>query len=119
MATAKSPGTELDERHVLLLIIAVGALLRLPGIWQFECGRTRSTPVYEARDLIHSPSGPGGMELRPLCFLALHPIAAAMPHALALMRLPSLLFGLLGIGARGVSSTGAWGGTQQLSLPAS
>ena len=83
----------------LLLILAVGALLRLPGIWQFDVWQDEIYSIYEARDLIHSPFGPGGMELRPLYFLALHPIAEAMPRAIVLMRLPSLLFGLLGIGA--------------------
>lgn len=99
MAAAKSPDTGPDERRVLLLILAVGALLRLPGIWQFDVWQDEIYSIFEARDLIHSPFGPGGMELRPLYFLALHPFAKAMPHAIVLLRLPSFVFGLLGIAA--------------------
>ncbi len=97
MAAAKSPDVGLDERHVLLLILAVGALLRVPGLWQFDAWQDEIYSIFEARDLIHSPFGPGGMELRPLYFLALHPFAKAFPHATALLRLPSLIFGMLGI----------------------
>ena len=81
MAAAKSPDVGMDERRVLLLILAVGALLRLPGLWQFDAWQDEIYSIYEARDLIHSPFGPGGMELRPLYFLAMHPLAMAMPHA--------------------------------------
>ena len=99
MAAAKSPDAGMNDRSVLLLILAVGALLRLPGLWQFDAWQDEIYSIYEARDLIHSPFGPGGMELRPLYFLALHPFAKAMPHAVALLRLPSFIFGLLGIAA--------------------
>lgn len=99
MAAAKSPDSDSDERHVLLLILAVGALLRLPGIWQFDVWQDEIYSIYEARDLIHSPFGPGGMELRPLYFLALHPLTIIAPRAIVLLRLPSLVFGLLGIAA--------------------
>ena len=37
------------------------------------------------------------MELRPLYFLLLHPMVEAMPRAVAFLRLPSLLFGMLGL----------------------
>ncbi len=37
------------------------------------------------------------MELRPLYFLLLHPMVEAMPRAVAVLRLPSLLFGMLGL----------------------
>lgn len=84
---------------MLLLILAVGALLRLPGIWQFDVWQDEIYSIYEARDLIHSPFGPGGMELRPLYFLALHPLTLIAPRAIVLLRLPSLVFGLLGIAA--------------------
>ena len=77
----------------------MGALLRLPGFWQFDAWQDEIYSIYEARDLIHSPFGPGGMELRPLYFLAMHPLAMAAPHATMLLRLPSLIFGLLGIWA--------------------
>jgi len=99
MAAAKSPDVGIDERHVLLLILAVGLLLRVPGLWQFDAWQDEIYSIYEARDLIHSPFGPGGMELRPLYFLAMHPLAMAVPHATVLLRLPSLIFGLLGIWA--------------------
>ena len=99
MAAAKSPDTGADEKHVLLLILVVGALLRLPGLWQFDAWQDEIYSIFEARDLIHSPFGPGGMELRPLYFLALHPFAKAMPHAMVLLRLPSFIFGMLGIAA--------------------
>ena len=99
MAAAKSPDTGVDEKHVLLLILVVGALLRLPGLWQFDAWQDEIYSIFEARDLIHSPFGPGGMELRPLYFLALHPFAKAMPHAMVLLRLPSFIFGMLGIAA--------------------
>ena len=89
----------MKERSTLLLILAVGALLRLPGLWQFDAWQDEIYSIFEARDLIHSPFGPGGMELRPLYFLALHPLAKAMPHAIVLLRLPSFIFGLLGIAA--------------------
>jgi uncharacterized membrane protein len=89
----------MNERSILLLILAVGALLRLPGLWQFDTWQDEIYSIFEARDLIHSPFGPGGMELRPLYFLALHPFAKAMPHAIVLLRLPSFIFGLLGIAA--------------------
>ena len=92
----------MNERSVLLLILAVGALLRLPGLWQFDAWQDEIYSIFEARDLIHSPFGPGGMELRPLYFLALHPFAMAMPHAIVLLRLPSFIFGILGI-------AGTWG----------
>lgn len=85
------------QRSILLLILAVGALLRLPGLWQFDAWQDEIYSIFEARDLIHSPFGPGGMELRPLYFLALHPFAKAMPHAMVLLRLPSFVFGMLGI----------------------
>ena len=84
---------------ILLVIVALGALLRLPGLWQFDAWQDEIYSIFEARDLIHSPFGPGGIELRPLYFLALHPLAKAMPHALVLLRLPSFIFGLLGIAA--------------------
>ena len=99
MAAARSPDTSVAEKHVLLLIFAVGALLRLPGLWQFDAWQDEIYSIFEARDLIHSPFGPGGMELRPLYFLALHPFAKAMPHAMVLLRLPSFIFGMLGIAA--------------------
>ena len=99
MAAAKSPEAGMNERRALLLILAVGALLRLPGLWQFDAWQDEIYSIFEARDLIHSPFGPGGMELRPLYFLALHPFAKAMPHAIVLLRLPSFVFGLLGIAA--------------------
>lgn len=89
----------MNDRRVLLLILMVGALLRLPGLWQFDAWQDEIYSIFEARDLIHSPFGPGGMELRPLYFLALHPFAKAVPHAMVLLRLPSFLFGLLGIAA--------------------
>jgi hypothetical protein len=89
----------MNERSVLLLILAVGALLRLPGLWQFDVWQDEIYSIYEARDLVHSPFGPGGMELRPLYFLAMHPLVEAWPRAIVLLRLPSLLFGLLGIAA--------------------
>ncbi len=89
----------MNDRSILLLILAVGALLRLPGLWQFDVWQDEIYSIYEARDLIHSPFGPGGMELRPLYFLALHPLVEAWPRAIVLLRLPSLVFGLLGIAA--------------------
>jgi hypothetical protein len=87
----------MNERSILLLILALGALLRLPGLWQFDVWQDEIYSIYEARYLIHSPFGPGGMELRPLYFLAMHPLAEAWPRAIVLLRLPSLVFGLLGI----------------------
>jgi uncharacterized membrane protein len=89
----------MNERSALLLILAVGALLRLPGLWQFDAWQDEIYSIFEARDLVHSPFGPGGMELRPLYFLALHPLAKALPHAMWLLRLPSFIFGVLGIAA--------------------
>ena len=65
VAAAKSPDTGMNERSILLLILAVGALLRLPGLWQFDVWQDEIYSIYEARYLIHSPFGPGGMELRP------------------------------------------------------
>lgn len=99
MADAKSPDAVANERRVLLLILAIGALLRLPGLWLFDAWQDEIYSIFEARDLIHSPFGPGGMELRPLYFLAMHPLAKAMPHAMVLLRLPSFIFGVLGIAA--------------------
>jgi len=99
VAATKSPDAGMKEKSTLLLILAVGALLRLPGLWQFDTWQDEIYSIFEARDLIHSPFGPGGMELRPLYFLALHPLAKAMPHAIVLLRLPSFIFGLLGIAA--------------------
>ena len=103
MAAGESPDVSLSERPgdkaILLLLLSAGLLLRLPGVWQFDIWQDEIYSIFEARDLIHSPFGPGGMELRPLYFLALHPFAKAMPHAIVLLRLPSLIFGLLGIGA--------------------
>jgi len=99
LAAAKSLDTGMNDRSILLLILAVGALLRLPGLWQFDVWQDEIYSIYEARDLIHSPFGPGGMELRPLYFLAMHPLVEAWPRAIVLLRLPSLVFGLLGIAA--------------------
>jgi len=103
VAAGESPDVSLSERPgdkaILLLLLSAGLLLRLPGVWQFDIWQDEIYSIFEARDLIHSPFGPGGMELRPLYFLALHPFAKAMPHAIVLLRLPSLIFGLLGIGA--------------------
>ena len=63
------------ERVILGAILLIGFLLRLPGLWQFDAWQDEIYSIFEARDLIHSPFGPGGMELRPLYFLALHPLA--------------------------------------------
>ncbi|MBP2647190.1 MAG: hypothetical protein H6Q77_814 [Gemmatimonadetes bacterium] len=99
-AAVAGPGAfERSDRTILLVILAVSALLRLPGIWQFEVWQDEIYSIYEARDLIHSPFGPGGMELRPLYLLALHPLTMMAPRAIVLLRLPSLIFGLLGIAA--------------------
>jgi hypothetical protein len=99
LAAAESLDTGPNGKSILLLILAVGAALRLPGLWQFDVWQDEIYSIYEARDLIHSPFGPGGMELRPLYFLALHPLAEIWPRAIILLRLPSLVFGLLGIAA--------------------
>lgn len=95
-ATAREPRQH-PERAILGAILLIGFLLRLPGLWQFDAWQDEIYSIFEARDLIHSPFGPGGMELRPLYFLALHPLAKAMPHAMLLMRLPSFIFGMLGM----------------------
>jgi uncharacterized membrane protein len=103
VAAGESPNVSASERPAerttLLLLLVVGALLRLPGIWQFDIWQDEIYSIFEARDLIHSPFGPGGMELRPLYFLLLHPVVEAWPQAIALLRFPSLVFGLLGIWA--------------------
>ncbi len=78
-------------------MLVVALLLRLPGLLSFDLWQDEIYSIYEARYLHRSPIGPGGMELRPLYFLLLHPLADAWPRATALLRLPSLLFGLAGI----------------------
>ena len=78
-------------------MLVVALLLRLPGLVSFDLWQDEIYSIYEARYLHRSPIGPGGMELRPLYFLLLHPLADAWPRATALLRLPSLLFGLAGI----------------------
>ena len=80
-----------------MILLLVALALRVPGLWQFDLWQDEIYSVYEARDLFGSTIGPGGMELRPLYFLLLHPLVDAMPRAVAVLRLPSLLFGLLGI----------------------
>jgi hypothetical protein len=92
--------TDTNRRHDtlflgLLLLVALG--LRLPGLWQFDLWQDEIYSIYEARELYDSRIGPGGMELRQLYFLMLHPLAEAFPRTAWLLRLPSLLFGLLGI----------------------
>lgn len=106
-----STDTRKRDRVILLSILAVGALLRLPGLWQFDAWQDEIYSIFEARNLIHSPFGPGGMELRPLYFLALHPFAKAMPHALLLLRLPSFVFGVLGIAATWTLARRSLGGS--------
>jgi hypothetical protein len=78
-------------------VLALALILRLPGILTFDLWQDEIYSIYEAKYLYRSPIGPGGMELRPLYFLLLHPLADAWPKATALLRLPSLLFGLAGI----------------------
>lgn len=99
MAARELPDTTSSTRSdgLFLAILAVGILLRLPGIWQFDIWQDEIYSIYEARDLIHSPFGPGGMELRPLYFLAMHPLVMALPRAVVIFRIPSLLFGIAGI----------------------
>jgi len=80
-------------------LLAVALVLRLPGLLTFDLWQDEIYSIYEAKYLYHSPIGPGGMELRPLYFLLLHPLADAWPHATALLRLPSLLLGMLGLWA--------------------
>jgi hypothetical protein len=75
----------------------IALLLRLPGLFSFDLWQDEIYSIYEAKYLHRSPIGPGGMELRPLYFLLLHPLADAWPRATPLLRLPSLLFGLAGI----------------------
>jgi hypothetical protein len=81
------------------LLLVVAAALRLPGVWQFDLWQDEIYSIYEARELFWSTIGPGGMELRPLYFLLLHPIADALPRSHELLRLPAFLFGLLGVAA--------------------
>jgi hypothetical protein len=80
-------------------VLAVALLLRLPGLLHFDLWQDEIYSIYEAKYLYHSPIGPGGMELRPLYFMLLHPLADGWPKSTALLRLPSLLFGLAGIAA--------------------
>lgn len=84
---------------ILGLLILLAAALRVPGLWQFDLWQDEMYSIHEARELYASPIGPGGMELRQLYFLMLHPLAEAFPRSAVLLRLPSLLFGLLGIAA--------------------
>lgn len=84
---------------ILGVLLVVAAALRLPGVWQFDLWQDEIYSIYESRELFWSTIGPGGMELRPLYFLMLHPIADAMPRAHELLRLPALVFGLLGVAA--------------------
>ena len=87
------------SRAELWALLALALVIRLPGILTFDLWQDEIYSIYEAKYLYRSPIGPGGMELRPLYFLLLHPLADAWPRATALLRLPSLLFGLLGIAA--------------------
>ena len=57
---------------------------------QFDLWQDEIYSIYESRELFWSTIGPGGMELRPLYFLMLHPIADAMPRAHELLRLPAV-----------------------------
>ena len=78
-------------------LLVIAAALRLPGIWQFELWQDEIYSVYEARELFWSTIGPGGMELRPLYFLLIHPLAEAFPRSAVVLRFPAFIFGLLGI----------------------
>lgn len=88
-----------NDYIILGLLLLLAAALRVPGIWQFDLWQDEMYSIHEARELYASPIGPGGMELRQLYFLMLHPLAEAFPRSAVLLRLPSLLFGLLGIAA--------------------
>jgi hypothetical protein len=81
----------------LWALLAAGLALRLPGLLRFDLWQDEIYSILEAQYLLDSPIGPGGIELRALYFLLLHPLAEADPHATVLLRLPSLAFGLLGI----------------------
>ncbi|MCU0621643.1 MAG: glycosyltransferase family 39 protein [Gemmatimonadales bacterium] len=81
----------------LALLLLVALALRLPGLFTFDLWQDEIYSIYEAKYLYDSPIGPGGIELRALYFWLLHPLADAFTRSYPLLRLPSLLFGLLGI----------------------
>lgn len=98
-----------NDYIILGLLLLLAAALRVPGLWQFDLWQDEMYSIYEARELYASQIGPGGMELRQPYFLMLHPLAEAFPRSAVLLRLPSLLFGLLGIVATWRLTLGLFG----------
>jgi hypothetical protein len=99
LPAADSPTSSLRLAPEAWGLLGIALLLRLPGLFSFDLWQDEIYSIFEAKYLYQSPIGPGGMELRPLYFMLLHPLADAWPRSTALLRVPSLVLGLAGIAA--------------------
>lgn len=99
---------------LLLILLAVGLVLRLRGIVSFPLEGDEMYTFLEARDLFATSLQPG-IEARPLYYLFQHALASLIPDSLAPDRHPALLrilpvtFGVAGIWASWKLATEAAG----------
>lgn len=77
-------------------VLALAAALRIPGITRFILEQDEIYTFYEATKLFRTQLRPG-IEARPLYYLFQHALFWVVPPTVVWMRLPPLVFGLLGI----------------------
>lgn len=81
---------------MLLVVVGVSAGLRLPGLVAFPFEQDELYTLIESTELFDSPLHPG-IQARPLYYLLHHMVIEVLPQTHFGLRLPALLFGVLGV----------------------
>lgn len=88
-----------SHRPWLTLLLVAGAALRLSGLDSMPFEQDELYTLRDARDLGATAGGAPGIAGRPLYYLLQHALLEVMPPTPFLLRLPAVIFGLLGIWA--------------------